>query len=81
VFEPRGQLLIHVTGLDFDQDPSVRRNQFGAAPQEPGRPAADADVAVREQYGSPTALPGQWIEHRAVQRGRPGLPHPRYRGR
>ncbi len=41
--------------------------------------AADADIAVREQYRGPPAAPGQRIEHRTVQGGRPGLAHPVHR--
>ena len=76
----RGQLLIDVAGLCFDQDLAVRREQLGAAAQQPGGQPADADVAVREQHRSPAALPGQRVEYRAAQRGRPGLAHPGHRG-
>jgi hypothetical protein len=55
--------------------------QLGAAVQEPGRQAADADVAVREQHRSPPAPPGQWVEYRTVQGGRPSLAHPGHRSR
>ncbi len=73
VLEPGGQPLVDVAGLGFDQHPAVRCEQLGAAAQETGGQAADADVAVREQHGGPPALPGQRVEHRAEQGGRPGL--------
>jgi hypothetical protein len=42
--------------------------------------AADAGVAVRKRHGGPAALPGQRVEHRAVQGGRPCLAHLSNRG-
>jgi hypothetical protein len=80
VFEPRGQLLVDVAGLGFDQDSAAWCQHLGTAVQEASGQAADADVAVRQQNGSPAALRGQRIEHRTVQGGRPGLVHSCYRG-
>jgi hypothetical protein len=73
MFEPSGQLLVGVAGLRLGDELTTRRQQLGAPIQQPGRLAADTDIAVREQHGGPAARPGQRIEHRAAQGGRPGL--------
>ena len=80
VLQPCGDPLVDVAGLRFDEDLAAWRQQLGAAAQEPGRPAADADVAVREQHGAPPAVPGQGREDRAVQGGRASLADPVDRG-
>jgi hypothetical protein len=80
VFEPRGQLLVDVAGLGFDQDPAAWCQHLGTAVQETNGQAANADIAVRQQNGSPPALRGQRIEHRTVQGRSPGLAYPCYRG-
>jgi hypothetical protein len=80
VLEPCGEPLVDVAGLGFDEELAARRQQLCAAAQQPGGQSADPDVAVREQHGSPAALPGQRIEHRAVQGGCPCPTHPGHRG-
>ena len=73
VLQPCGDPLVDVAGLRLDEDLAAWCQQLGAAAQELGGPAADADIAVREQHGAPLSQARQWIEHRAAQRGRPGL--------
>ena len=63
MLKPCGQPLVDVARLGFNEDPAGRRQQFGAAVQQPGGLAADADVAVRQQHRRPPAVPWQRIEH------------------
>ncbi|MBT2401345.1 hypothetical protein J7E89_36770 [Streptomyces sp. ISL-100] len=58
-------VIVSGSGLHDDQPPAV--HQIPDPPQEPSRVAADADVPVNEQCGSPAALVGQRLEHRTAQ--------------
>jgi len=80
VLQPCGDPLVDVAGLRLDEDLAAWCQQLGAAAQELGGPAADADIAVREQHGAPPSVPGQGSEDRAVQGGRASLAYPVHGG-
>ncbi|WP_031111480.1 hypothetical protein, partial [Streptomyces sp. NRRL S-146] len=60
--------FVDVRGGGLGDQQTARAQDPGDPFQQGARIAPDADVAVHEQNGVPTALAGQSLEHRPSQR-------------
>ncbi|GAA2985632.1 hypothetical protein Sfulv_17650 [Streptomyces fulvorobeus] len=69
VVQPHLGSLVDVLGGGLGDEEPARGEQVRRPPQQQGRVAADADVAVEEQDSAPAALPGKRFEDRPAQGG------------